>query len=193
MFDHNYCIVILSLENFGKSLRKFIFCITIMVQKQKAFIGFENPCSRPTTYIILTSLDYVHFYASYCWWHQILVRAIMRICKVQKLCINSMWIAWLIHGFWPVETWILIACDTAFYAIICYWYLFFSTEPLDEIMTLVIVHYTYFLYLVFTSKPENNVVIGLHEPAGPCDELQPVTTPFGHVSIADFWGLNFKI
>ena len=59
-------------------------------------------------------------------------------------------------------------------------------------MTLVIVHYTYFLYLVFTSKPENNVVIGLHEPAGPCDELQPVTTPFGHVSIAEFLGAEFQ-
>ena len=58
----------------------------------------------------------------------------------------------------------------------------FSTEPLDEIMTLVIVHYTYFLYLVFTSKPENNVVIGLHEAAGPCEEREPVMTPFGHVS-----------
>ena len=58
----------------------------------------------------------------------------------------------------------------------------FSSEPLDEIMTIVIVHYTYFLYLVFTSKPENNVVIGLHEAAGPCQEREPVMTPFGHVS-----------
>lgn len=53
-------------------------------------------------------------------------------------------------------------------------------KPLDEIMTIVIVHYTYFLYLVFTSKPENNVVIGLHEAAGPCQERETVLTPFGH-------------
>ena len=35
-----------------------------------------------------------------------------------KLCINSMWIALLIHGFVQVKTWLLIACDIAFYAII---------------------------------------------------------------------------
>ena len=40
----------------------------------------------------------------------------MRICKVQKSCINSMWIAWLIHGFWEVKTWLLKACDSADYA-----------------------------------------------------------------------------
>ncbi|KAL4239964.1 hypothetical protein ACF0H5_000760 [Mactra antiquata] len=50
---------------------------------------------------------------------------------------------------------------------------------LDEIMTEVILHYTYFLYLVFTSKPENNVVVGLHEPVGPCNETEPVMTPMG--------------
>ena len=36
MFDRNYHIVILSLENFGKTLRKVHFCITtfcIMVRK----------------------------------------------------------------------------------------------------------------------------------------------------------------
>ena len=27
-----------------------------------------------------------------------------------------MWIAWLILGFLSVKTWLLIACDTAFYA-----------------------------------------------------------------------------
>ena len=49
-------------------------------------------------------------------------------------------------------------------------------------MTEVILHYTYFIYLVFTSKPENNVVTGLHEPVGPCNVTEPVKTPFGHVS-----------
>ncbi|XP_052783470.1 uncharacterized protein LOC128222985 [Mya arenaria] len=52
---------------------------------------------------------------------------------------------------------------------------------LDEIMTEVILHYTFFLYLVFTSKPENNVVTGLHEPVGPCNETNAVQTPFGAI------------
>ena len=34
MFDRYYCIVILSLENFGKTLRKVHFCITIMALKR---------------------------------------------------------------------------------------------------------------------------------------------------------------
>ena len=38
----------------------------------------------------------------------------MLICKIA----NSTWIALLIHGFVPVKTWLLIACNTAFYAII---------------------------------------------------------------------------
>jgi hypothetical protein len=50
-------------------------------------------------------------------------------------------------------------------------------------MTEVILHYTFFIYLVFTSKPENNIVTGLHEPIGPCNETEPVQTPFKHVSI----------
>ena len=43
----------------------------------------------------------------------------MLIPKTAKPCINSMWIALLIHGFVLVKTRLLIACDTAFYAIIC--------------------------------------------------------------------------
>ena len=41
----------------------------------------------------------------------------MRICKVKNLCINT-WIAWLIHRFLPVKTWLLIMCVTVFYVII---------------------------------------------------------------------------
>lgn len=52
---------------------------------------------------------------------------------------------------------------------------------LDEIMTVVVVHFTFYIYLVFTARPEKNVVIGLHEPAGPCNITEPVLTPFGHV------------
>ena len=42
----------------------------------------------------------------------------MLICKIAKPCINSILIALLIHGFVLVKTWLLKACDTAFYAII---------------------------------------------------------------------------
>ena len=37
---------------------------------------------------------------------------------VKPQSINSMWIALLIHGYLLVEIWLLMACDTAFYAII---------------------------------------------------------------------------
>ena len=87
-------------------------------RKHEGFVDFENACSRAKSYVILTSLNYVHFYVRYCWWRQLLWRPGMRICKVQKPCINSTWIAWLMHGFLPVKTWFIIACGTAFYAII---------------------------------------------------------------------------
>ena len=49
--------------------------------------------------------------AKFLWWPRMLIR------KTAKPCINSSWIALLIHGFVPVKTWLLKACDTAFYAI----------------------------------------------------------------------------
>ena len=42
----------------------------------------------------------------------------MLIRKTAKQCINSTWIALLIHGFMPFKTWLLIVCGMAFYAII---------------------------------------------------------------------------
>ena len=41
----------------------------------------------------------------------------MLIFKTTKPCINSKWIALLIHGFVLIKTWLLITCGTAFYAI----------------------------------------------------------------------------
>ena len=41
----------------------------------------------------------------------------MCISKVQKPCINSTRLIH-VHGFLLVKTWLLIACDTAFYAMI---------------------------------------------------------------------------
>ena len=77
-----------------------------------------STCSRAKTYVLLTSLNYVHFFARYCWWRQFLWRPRLRVCKVQKPSINSTWISWSIQRFLPVKTWLLIACDTDFYAII---------------------------------------------------------------------------
>ena len=34
----------------------------------EGFVAFENACSRANTNVFLTSLNFVHFYARYCWW-----------------------------------------------------------------------------------------------------------------------------
>ena len=44
------------------------------------------------------------------------VRAYWKL-RSREPCINSAWIALLIHGFSPVNARLLITCDTAFYAI----------------------------------------------------------------------------
>ena len=110
----------MSLKTLKNASKKSILHYYNGAQKHEAFVGFKNACSRAKTYVILASLNYVHFYARYCLWRHFLWRPRMRTCiyKVQKTCINSTWIAWLIHGFLPVKTWLLIACGTAFYAII---------------------------------------------------------------------------
>ena len=72
---------------------------------------FENAASWAKTNVIATEHftdDDVSFYNG----PRMLIR------KTAKLCINSMWIVLLIHGFVLVKTWLLKACDTAFYAII---------------------------------------------------------------------------
>ena len=58
--------VILSHENFEKKLRKVFLYYYNGTQKHEGFVGFENACSRAETYVILTSRNYVHFYARYC-------------------------------------------------------------------------------------------------------------------------------
>ena len=67
MFDLYYCIKSFSsLENFRKALLKFIFVYYKSEQKHEEFAGFENACSRAKTYVIKTSLNYVHFSVRYC-------------------------------------------------------------------------------------------------------------------------------
>ena len=116
MFDRYYCIKsFCHLKTLKKNLRKVHFCIYYNgAQKHEGFVGFENACYRAKAYIILKSLNYVHIYAPYCWWCQLLSQPKMYIYVKYK----SMWIAWLIHRFLPIKTWLLIACDTAFYGII---------------------------------------------------------------------------
>ena len=107
MFDHYYCIKsFCHLKTLEKRFEKLFLYYYNGVQKHEGFVGFENAWSRAKTCLILTSLYYVNSNALYCWWLQFLWRPRMRICKVQKLCINSTWIGWLIHGFLPVKTWL---------------------------------------------------------------------------------------
>ena len=81
---------------------------------------FKNAASRAKTNVIVTSRHEITFATvhvtdddlNFCDGPGLLIR------KTVKPCINSMWIALLIHGFLSVKTWLLIACDTAFYAII---------------------------------------------------------------------------
>ena len=62
MLDRYYCI----LENFGKNASKSSFLHYYYdTQKHDGFVGFEKACSIAKTYVILTSLNYVQFYARY--------------------------------------------------------------------------------------------------------------------------------
>ena len=103
--------VILSLENWKNASKSLFLYYYNDAQKHEGFVGFEIASSRAQRYIIIMSLNYVNFYACYCWWRQFLWRPRMCICKVQKLCINSIW-----NTFLPVKTCLLLACNTAFYA-----------------------------------------------------------------------------
>ena len=67
MFDRYYCLKsfchLKTWENASKS--SFLYYYN-GAQKHEGFLGFENACSRAKTYVILTSLNYVHFYVRYC-------------------------------------------------------------------------------------------------------------------------------
>ena len=61
MFDSYYCIKSLfHLKTLGKRLEKFILYYYNGAQKHERFVGFANTCCRATTYVILTSLNYVN-------------------------------------------------------------------------------------------------------------------------------------
>ena len=101
-----------SLENLEKLLQKVLFtCPYNDTVKHVNCERFENAAPRAKTYVIATvhfTDDDVSFYDS----------PGMLIRKTTKPRINSAWIAFLIHGFVLVKTWLLIAYDTAFYSMI---------------------------------------------------------------------------
>ena len=91
-----------------KLLQKVLFTCTYNgAEKHVTCERFENADSRIKTNVIATvhfTDDGVSFYDG----------PGMLIRKTVMPCINSTWIALLIHGFVPVKTWLLIACDTIF-------------------------------------------------------------------------------
>ena len=101
-----------SLETFGKLLQKVLFTYTYSGgEKHGTCERFENAASRAKTNIIAT----VHFTDNDVSFYN---GTGMLIRKTAKPCIKSTRIALLIHGFVLVKTWLLIACNTDFYAMI---------------------------------------------------------------------------
>ena len=70
ILDRFYCIKsFCHLKSLGKRFEKFIFVLPIIIngaQKHKGFIGFKKVYFRAKLYVILTSLNYIHFYAHFC-------------------------------------------------------------------------------------------------------------------------------
>ena len=111
---------ILSLENLGEIVSKSSF-FRVPIMAQKSMLP-ANVLKMPLPGQRLMSS----------WRHKITFSTVcvtdddvsfcdglgMLICKTAKPYINSTKISLLIHGFVPVKTWLLIACDAAFYAII---------------------------------------------------------------------------
>ena len=112
MFECYYCIkTFFLLENVAEIASKSSFFLPYNgTEMHGTCTRFENTTFRAKTNAIATvhlTDDDISFYDG----------PGMLIRKTAKLCINSTWIALLIHGFVPVQTWLLIAYDTAFYAI----------------------------------------------------------------------------
>ena len=89
-----------SLENFGELARKFFFfCTYNGAEKHVTSERFENAAYRAKARRHEITFAIVHVtddYVSFCDGPRILIR------KTEKPCINSTWIALLIHGFVPV-------------------------------------------------------------------------------------------
>ena len=104
MFDRYYCIkhFFFSLEK-EKVLQKVLLPVPIIARKSTLpsnVLEMPLPGQRLTLSLLCT----------------LLMMTSVFILKIAKPCINSTRIALLTHGFVPVKTWLLIECDTAFYA-----------------------------------------------------------------------------
>ena len=119
------------------SLKGLFLCTYTGAERHVTFKCFKNTASRAETNVMMTSRNYICYCARYWWIVSFCDGPGMLICKTAKPCINSMWIALLIHGFVPVKTWLLIAWDTAIYAIMdfiyisnanCKWTFRFATQ-----------------------------------------------------------------
>ena len=88
-----------------KLLRKVLFSVPIMTRKSMLPANILKTPLPGQRFMFAT----VHVTANdIIFWN----RPGMLIRKTSELCINSTWIALLIHGFVPVKTWQLIACDS---------------------------------------------------------------------------------
>ena len=102
-----------------KCFEKFFFIVPIMARKStlpanvlKTPLPGQIITSRWRREIKFATVHAIYEYVRFCNGTGLLMR------KTTKPCINSTWIAlFKIHGFVPFKTWLLIACDTAFYAI----------------------------------------------------------------------------
>ena len=110
MFDRYYCInIFFCSKALEKLLQKVLFTCTYNgAEKHVTCEHSENAASRAKTNVITT----VHFTDDDVSFND---GPGMLICKTAKPCINSAWIALLIHGFVPVKTWLLTAWDTALF------------------------------------------------------------------------------
>ena len=120
MFDRCYCIkTFCCLKTSEKSFEKFFFPVPTMGRKSmlpvnvlKMLLPGQRLTSSWDHEITFVTVHVTNDDVSFC------DGPGMINLKTAKPCINSMWIALLIHGFVQVKTWLLTACDTAFYAII---------------------------------------------------------------------------
>ena len=63
MLDLYYCIKpYCHLKTLENRFAKLVFYYYNNAEKHEGFLGFENACFRAKAYVIITSLNYFHFY-----------------------------------------------------------------------------------------------------------------------------------
>ena len=83
-------------------------------QKHEGFVGFKKAFSRVKPYVILTPLNYVHFYTRYTVDDVNFCDGLECVYVKHQQHVNCLINTWVYAG----QTWLLIACDTDFNAII---------------------------------------------------------------------------